>query len=142
MQEVFPCQTYYTRNQKFWAFWDITADSWQYTKVTSRTMGTSYKSKLKFQFFRDSLTVSTYKAYKLQCKMGTFNYTFYILVLTIVCCITVFCLHFLLASFSYGRIQSSMTTLLTHTVAHSTKPSFRPKTNNQPLKKSLSLALS
>ena len=26
-----------------------------------------------------------------------------------------------------------MTTLLTHTVAHSTKPSFRPKTNNQPL---------
>ena len=30
----------------------------------------------------------------------------------------------------------SMTTLLTHTVAHSTKPSFRPKTNNQPLKKS------
>ena len=36
----------------------------------------------------------------------------------------------------------SMTTLLTHTVAHSTKPSFRPKTNNQPLKKFLSLALS
>ena len=35
-----------------------------------------------------------------------------------------------------------MTTLLTHTVAHSTKPSFMPKTNNQPLKKSLSLALS
>ena len=29
----------------------------------------------------------------------------------------------------------SMTTLLTHTVAHSTKPSFRPKTNNQPPKK-------
>ena len=28
-----------------------------------------------------------------------------------------------------------MTTLLTHTVAHSTKPSFMPKTNNQPLKK-------
>ena len=25
----------------------------------------------------------------------------------------------------------SMTTLLTHTVAHSTKPSFMPKTNNQ-----------
>jgi hypothetical protein len=36
----------------------------------------------------------------------------------------------------------SMTTLLTHTVAHSTKSSFRPKTNNQPLKKFLSLALS
>ena len=36
----------------------------------------------------------------------------------------------------------SMTTLLTHTVAHSTKPSFMPKTNNQPLKKFLSLALS
>ena len=39
-------------------------------------------------------------------------------------------------------IWLSMTTLLTHTVAHSTKPSFRPKTNNQPLKKFLSLALS
>ena len=36
----------------------------------------------------------------------------------------------------------SMTSLLMHTVAHSTKPSFRPKTNNQPLKKFLSLALS
>ena len=34
----------------------------------------------------------------------------------------------------------SMTTLLTHTVAHSTKPSFMY--NNQPPKKSLSLALS
>ena len=38
--------------------------------------------------------------------------------------------------------QVSMTTLLTHTVAHSTQPSFRPQTNNQPLKKFLSLALS
>ena len=28
-----------------------------------------------------------------------------------------------------------MTQLLTHTVAHSTRPSFRPKTNNQPIKK-------
>ena len=37
--------------------------------------------------------------------------------------------------------SSSMTTLLTHTVAHSTKPSYRPKTNNQSLKKFLSLAL-
>ena len=36
----------------------------------------------------------------------------------------------------------SMTTLLMHTVAHSTKPSFMPKTNNQPHKKFLSLALS
>ena len=35
-----------------------------------------------------------------------------------------------------------MSTLLTHTVAHSTKPSFMPKTNNQPPKKFLSLALS
>ena len=40
-----------------------------------------------------------------------------------------------------GR-YNSMTTLLTHTVAHSTKPSFMPKTNNQPPKKFLSLALS
>ena len=36
----------------------------------------------------------------------------------------------------------SMTSLLTHTVAHSTRPSFRPKTNNQPIKKFLSLAVS
>ena len=35
----------------------------------------------------------------------------------------------------------SMTSLLTHTVAHSTRPSFRPKINNQPLKKFLSLAV-
>ena len=41
----------------------------------------------------------------------------------------------------YSREYYSMTTLLTHTVAHSTKPSFRTKTNNQPLKKFLSLAL-
>ena len=33
----------------------------------------------------------------------------------------------------------SMTSLLTHSVAHSTRPSFRPKINNQPLKKFLSL---
>ena len=39
-------------------------------------------------------------------------------------------------------LHSSMTTLLTHTVAHSTKPSFMPKANNQPPKKFLSLALS
>ena len=36
----------------------------------------------------------------------------------------------------------SMTTLLTHTVAHSIKLSFRSKTNNQTLKKFLTLALS
>ena len=30
-------------------------------------------------------------------------------------------------------LSASMTTLLTHIIAHSTKPSFRPKTNNQPL---------
>jgi hypothetical protein len=39
-------------------------------------------------------------------------------------------------------ILNSMTSLLTHTVAHSTMPSFRLKTNNQPLKKLLSLAVS
>ena len=37
---------------------------------------------------------------------------------------------------------ASMTTLLTHTVAHPTKPFFMPKTNNQPPKKFLSLELS
>jgi hypothetical protein len=36
----------------------------------------------------------------------------------------------------------SMTSFLTHTVAHSTRPSFRPKIYNQPLKKFLSLAVS
>ena len=36
----------------------------------------------------------------------------------------------------------SLTTLLTHTVAHSTKPSSMPITNNQPPKTFLSLALS
>ena len=45
-------------------------------------------------------------------------------------------------NFLLNRTNLSMTTLLTHTVAHSTKPSFRPKTNNQPLKMFLSLALS
>ena len=35
-----------------------------------------------------------------------------------------------------------MTILLMHTVAHSTMPSFMPKTNNQSPKKILSLALS
>ena len=35
-----------------------------------------------------------------------------------------------------------MTSLLTHPVVHSTRPSYRPKINNQPLKKFLSLAVS
>ena len=48
---------------------------------------------------------------------------------------------FLLAFFSsYPFI--SMTQLLTHSVAHSTKPSSRPKANNQSIKKFLSLAVS
>ena len=36
----------------------------------------------------------------------------------------------------------SMTSLLMHTVAHSTRPSYRPKINNQLLKKFLSLVCS
>ena len=36
----------------------------------------------------------------------------------------------------------SMTSLLAHNVAHSTRHSFRPKTNNQPLKKFMSLSFS
>ena len=39
-------------------------------------------------------------------------------------------------------LSTSMTSLLTHNVAHSTRHSFRPKTNNQPMKKFLSLAFS
>ena len=39
-------------------------------------------------------------------------------------------------------LKSSMTSLLTHNFAHSTRHSFRPKTNNQLLKKFLSLAFS
>ena len=46
--------------------------------------------------------------------------------------------HFLYVT----KLSISMTTLLTHTVAHSTKPSFWPKTNNQPHKNFSSLALS
>ena len=38
--------------------------------------------------------------------------------------------------------EVSMTSLLTHNVAHSTRHSVRPKTNNQPFTKFLSLALS
>ena len=40
----------------------------------------------------------------------------------------------------YGKY--GMTTLFTHTVAHSTKHFYRPKTNNQPHEKFLSLVLS
>ena len=36
----------------------------------------------------------------------------------------------------------SMTQLLTHTIAHSTRPSFSPQNNNQPTKKFLILAVS
>ena len=36
----------------------------------------------------------------------------------------------------------SMTSVLTHCGAHSTGPSYRPKINNQPLKKFLCLAIS
>ena len=39
-------------------------------------------------------------------------------------------------------ILLSMTSLLMHTVAHFTRPSFRPKINKQPIKKFLSLAVS
>ena len=40
------------------------------------------------------------------------------------------------------QLPISMITLLMHTIAHSTKPSFMHKTNNQATKKLLSLALS
>ena len=40
------------------------------------------------------------------------------------------------------REKLSMTSLLTHTVTHSNRPSFRPKTNNQPIKKFWSLVVS
>ena len=38
-------------------------------------------------------------------------------------------------NFQARYINNSMTSLLTHNVPHSTRHSFRPKTNNQPLKK-------
>ena len=41
-----------------------------------------------------------------------------------------------------SNVETSMTSILTHNVAHSTRHSFRPKTNNQPIKKFLSLAFS
>ena len=50
--------------------------------------------------------------------------------------------HCIRAMFRVLGMYNSMTTLLTHTVAHSTRPSFMPKTNNQPPKKFFSLALS
>ena len=43
---------------------------------------------------------------------------------------------------AFIQVNTIMTSLLTHNVAHSTRHSFRPKTNNQPLKKFLSLAFS
>ena len=43
---------------------------------------------------------------------------------------------------AYNIRKVSMTSLLMHNVAHSNRHSFRHKTNNQPLKKFLSLALS
>ena len=46
-------------------------------------------------------------------------------------------MHFTLTTYTI-----SMTSLLMHTVAHSTRPSFRSKINNQPLKKLLSLLVS
>ena len=42
----------------------------------------------------------------------------------------------------FCSLQDSMTSLLTHTVAHSNRPSYRPKINHQPLKKFLGLAVS
>ena len=49
---------------------------------------------------------------------------------------------FTLYYYTVYSIYDSMTFLLTHNVAHSTRHSFRPKTNNQPIKKFLSLAFS
>ena len=46
------------------------------------------------------------------------------------------------SQFLKSNMDISMTSLLTHTVAHSTRHSFRPKTNYQPLKKFLGLAVS
>ena len=40
------------------------------------------------------------------------------------------------------RLKVSMTQLLTHSIAHSTKPSSRPKTSNQSIKKFLNLVFS
>ena len=49
------------------------------------------------------------------------------------------CQLFYIASMALGCFLgytfTSMTSLLTHNVAHFTRPSFRPKTNNQPIKK-------
>ena len=43
--------------------------------------------------------------------------------------------------FEHVQWKVRMTSFLMHTVAHSTRHSSRPKTNNQPLKKFLSLAV-
>ena len=56
------------------------------------------------------------------------------------------CQLFYIASMALGCFLgytfTSMTSLLTHNVAHFTRPSFRPKTNNKPNKKFLSLVVS
>ena len=70
--------------------------------------------------------ILTGKKWKIQHITGT--YTLYIP------------FKFFWASWAWNHI--SMTSLWTHTVAHSTRPSFRPKTNNQPIKKFLSLVVS
>ena len=46
------------------------------------------------------------------------------------------------AELSVQCMLHSMTSLLTYTVAHSTRPSYSPKVDNQPLKKFLSLVVS
>ena len=43
---------------------------------------------------------------------------------------------------SWRNLNCNMTQILMHKDAHSTRPSFRPKTNNQPIKKFLSLLVS
>ena len=45
------------------------------------------------------------------------------------------------SQFLISNMNISMTSLLMRTVAHSTRPSFRPKINNQPTKKFLSLEI-
>ena len=42
---------------------------------------------------------------------------------------------------SFVSLSISMTSLLTHTVAHSTRLCFQPQNNNQPIKKFLSLGV-
>ena len=53
-----------------------------------------------------------------------------------------FICNFKIASVLLWYTSGSMTSLLTHTVAHSTRPFYRPKVNNQPLEKLLCFAFS